>query len=66
MISIIKTDIIKNEDEGKKIITGELRGKSTDTKPTKAEGYEIGNGTVFVEMDTKKIFFYDKETENWI
>lgn len=60
MISTIKTDIIKNEEEGKKM-TGQLVGLSTDTKPTE----NIGNGTIFIEMDTKKIYFYDEENEIW-
>lgn len=60
MISIIKTDIIKNEEEGK-ITTGQLVGLSTDTKPTE----NIGNGTIFIEMDTKTIYFYDKQNETW-
>ena len=64
MVSIIKTDTIKN-DENKKILTGELRGLSTDTKPTSIDGNEIGNGSVFVEIDTQKIFFYDYESKTW-
>ena len=64
MVSIIKTDTIKN-DENKKILTGELRGLSTDTKPTTIDGNEIGNGSVFVEIDTQKIFFYDYESKTW-
>lgn len=64
MVSIIKTDTIKNDDN-KKILTGELRGLSTDTKPTTMDGNEIGNGSVFVEIDTQKIFFYDYESKTW-
>lgn len=64
MVSIIKTDVIKNDDN-KKILTGELRGLSTDTKPTSIDGNEIGNGSVFVEIDTQKIFFYDYESKTW-
>lgn len=64
MVSIIKTDTIKNDDN-KKILTGELRGLSTDTKPTSIDGNEIGNGSVFVEIDTQKIFFYDYESKTW-
>lgn len=60
MISIIKTDIIKNEEEGKKI-TGQLVGLSTDTKPTE----NIGNGTIFIEIDTKIIYFYDEQNQTW-
>ncbi len=64
MISIVKTDVIKNKEEGE-TITGELRGLSTDDKPTTFEGKTIGNGSVFIEIDTGKIFFYDLENELW-
>ena len=39
----------------------ELRGLSTDTKPT--EG--INNGCVFIEIDTGKLYMYDEENEQW-
>ena len=64
MVSIIKTDVVKNTED-KKILTGELRGLSTDAKPTSMDGNEIGNGSVFVEIDTQKIFFYDYESKTW-
>lgn len=38
-----------------------LYGKSTDTKPT--EG--IPNGSVFIEVDTRKGFFFDEEGKTW-
>lgn len=64
MISIYKTDNIKVVEEDT-IIYGELRGKSTDTKPTEIDGKTIGNGCVFVEIDTGKIFFFDADSEEW-
>lgn len=36
-------------------------GLHDDSKPT--EG--ISNGSVFIEMDTGKIYFYDSENETW-
>lgn len=63
MISMLKTDIIKNEEEGKKIITGVLVGLSTDTKPINDE---TGNGSMFIEMDTNKIYFYDADNKKWL
>jgi len=61
MISIIKTNNIRTENgvEKKEI---ELRGKSTDPKPT--EGIE--NGTVFIEIDTETIYFFDADVKDWI
>lgn len=64
MVSIFKTDNIKNTEEGK-IIYGELRGLSTDTKPLKIGESTIGNGSVFVEIDTQKLSFFDSDTEEW-
>lgn len=47
-------------------ITVELRGLSTDTKPTEYDGKTINNGSTFIEIDTGKIYFYDLESETWI
>ena len=60
MVSIIKTDIIKNKEEGK-LVVGQYVGLSTDNKPTE----NIGNGSIFIEIDTKKIYFYDEENSTW-
>ena len=64
MISIISTDKIKKTEE-ETVVTGELRGLSTDTKPTEINGQKIGNGSVFIEINTGKIFFYDETSETW-
>lgn len=65
MVTIYKTDVIKNTNEGQ-VIYGELRGLSTDTKPTEINGATIGNGSVFIETDTKKLSFYDEESQEWL
>lgn len=45
----------------------EMRGLSTDTKPTETtDGSPIGNGSTFIEIDTGKIFFYDLEHKQWL
>ena len=64
MVSIYKTDNIKNTEEGR-IIYGELRGLSTDTKPLTIGTDKIGNGCVFVEIDTQKLAFYDDVSKTW-
>lgn len=64
MISTIKTDKVKLTNEGE-TITAELRGLSTDTKPTKIGDKNIGNGSVFIEIDTQKIAFYDEDSKEW-
>ncbi len=35
-------------------------GLSTDTKPT-----HCGNGSMFIEMDTKKAYFFDAANSTW-
>jgi len=57
MISIIKTDV---SDLKTNIV--EYRGLSKDTKPT---GEDVGNGSVFIEIDTGKMFFFDYESKTW-
>lgn len=64
MVSIYKNDNIKLTEEGE-IISAELRGLSTDTKPTEIDGKEISNGSVFIEIDTQKIFFFDGTSKEW-
>lgn len=39
----------------------ELRGLSTDTKPTE----NIDNGSVFIEIDTGKLYMFDAENQLW-
>ena len=62
MISI--SEIKASAKEAKTIAT-ELRGLSTDEKPTELEGADLVNGCTFIEIDTGKIYFYDLENEEW-
>ena len=39
----------------------ELRGLSTDEKPTAG----IDNGSVFIEIDTGKVFMFDLKNAEW-
>lgn len=49
---------------GTTITTGwDLRGLSTDTKPT---GDEVPNGSTFLEMDTSEVYIYDKANTTWL
>lgn len=43
----------------------ELRGLSTDTKPQEFAGKKIDNGSVFIEIDTGKVFMFDLENKQW-
>ena len=64
MVTLYKNDNVKNTTEGTKTYC-EFRGLSTDTKPTTINGYTIGNGSVFIEIDTQKLFFFDENTQTW-
>ena len=44
----------------------DFEGKSTDTKPTKTDFPDMANGSTFMEIDTKKLFFWDAEGEQWV
>lgn len=44
----------------------DFEGLSTDQKPTLEEFADMGNGSSFLEMDTKKIYFYDADNNQWI
>lgn len=46
--------------------TYDFNGLSTDTKPTIADYPDMKNGSTFMEMDTKKLFFYDAENDDWV
>ena len=42
-------------------LTDEYNGLHDDTKPTAG----VRNGSVFIEIDTGKIFFFDEENVTW-
>lgn len=64
MISLYKIENtkVKPEDD---YISAELRGLSTDEKPTEINGKEIDNGSMFIEIDTGKFYLYDLESQEW-
>lgn len=49
------------------IPTVTLYGLSTDTKPNLANSEtQVPNGSKFIEMDTKKVYMYDAENDQWL
>lgn len=64
MVSVSKIEKTKISSEGNLALV-ELRGLSTDEKPTEINRKKIDNGSVFIEIDTGNIFFYDLENEEW-
>ena len=63
MITIYKKTNVYNAENDKKEI--ELRGLSTDTKPLTVEGKDVPNGSVFIEINTGKIFLFDLDNKTW-
>lgn len=64
MISIYeskKSKLVDNED----YVIVEMRGLSTDEKPTTINNSEIGNGSTFIEIDTGDLYMYDGESQTW-
>ena len=57
---IVDHDCIGYAQSGARRIV-EFRGKSTDIKPD-----NCANGSIFYEMDTKKLFMWDAESNTWI
>lgn len=64
MISICKIENTKLKPTGNFILV-ELRGLSTDEKPTEIDEKLVDNGSTFIEIDTGKIYMYDLENEEW-
>lgn len=49
------------------IPTVTVYGLSTDTKPDSTDsGLSIPNGSKFIEIDTKKVYMYDAENNQWL
>ncbi len=62
MISIIDSGKLVTETSPLLPRIAVMVGLSTDSKPTDVS---IGNGWMFIEMDTKKIYFYDAANTTW-
>lgn len=67
MVSATKSEVktfVTAEDPAPKAYF-EFAGLSTDSKPTSFEGAKVANGSVFLEMNTKKVYVYDEAGESW-
>lgn len=64
MVTLNKTTKARTEED-KNYIVGEFYGLSTDEKPEIFDENYVDNGSVFVEIDTQNIAFYDLENETW-
>lgn len=45
--------------------SADIRGLSTDTKPTAALGFDVPHGSTYFCMDTSEKYMYDKNTDIW-
>lgn len=45
--------------------SADLRGLSTDTKPTAANGDNVPHGSTWINMDDGSAFMYNKDTDTW-
>ena len=65
MVTIFHNEKNILKDDGNYILT-ELRGLSTDTKPSQIDENIIENGSVFIEIDTQNVYIYDGVSKEWI
>lgn len=64
MITVQKQENVKDRLDK---ISFEFRGLSTDEKPTSTYGgANIANGSIFIEIDTEDILFYDEANSTWV
>lgn len=64
MITISETGKTRGWGSNKKTLA-ELRGLSTDVKPQTINGITLENGSIFIEIDTGKIYMYDLDNQTW-
>lgn len=64
MISIYQNRNMSTTGEGEEKEI-QIRGLSTDTKPTTLGDNDMPNGAIFLEINTGKIFFFDGDSKTW-
>ena len=55
------TDAAQNTITASGLPVAQLRGLSTDTKPT-----TVQNGSTFIEMDTGNVYMFDLDGDQWV
>ena len=62
----MSASLIKYGDKDNRLPV-EIRGLSTDEKPIDTiEGIAIDNGSVFLEIDTGDVYFFDIDIKQWL
>ena len=64
MITIYDNKKVKKQNGAIKFLV-ELRGLSTDDKPTTIENGIVENGSTFIEIDKGDVYMYDLDSETW-
>ena len=59
--------IINRKYDTTHVSTWEFSGKSTETKPMVRNGSRDvpPDQSLFLEVDTAEVYYYDKDTDNW-
>ena len=57
--------IYKQEFSNNKMVVAEFRGLSTDDKPITIDNAPVGNGSVYIEIDTGKMYMFDLQNKQW-
>ena len=67
MITIynVKKSEMTTRPNGEVFYLCELRGLSTDEKPTTIENGTIENGSAFIEIDTGDVYLYNLDSKEW-
>ena len=60
MVRILQSKYVQSPGSSERALAIDAYGLSTDEKPS---GY--ATGSVFFEIDTKKVSFYDEESDTW-
>lgn len=60
------TNLAYIDENNKAVLYKEGAFSSTESKPTGTAAADIASGSIIVEPDTGKVFFYDKKAGNWV
>ena len=57
--------VLNRKNDTKHVSTYEYFGTHTDTKPTSAGGDHVADRSMYVELDTGEVYYYDVSTDTW-
>lgn len=62
MVTILNAKFSHYAESGVAVNVYEIAGLSTDSKPATED---VGNGSIFIAMDTSTVYFYDEANSQW-